>query len=57
MGTVQARSLDQPDETRSLANGVVELVTMGGTMLGRARFEPWVTVDFSQEMADYAKPS
>jgi hypothetical protein len=26
-------------------------------MLGRARFEPWVTVDFSQEMADYAKPS
>jgi len=57
MGTVQVRSLDHPDETRSLANGVVELVTMGGTMLGRARFEPWATVDFSQEMAEYAKPS
>jgi hypothetical protein len=43
MGTVQVRSLAQPDETRSFPNGVVEMVT-------------WVTVDFSQAMADYAKP-
>ena len=120
MGTVQVRSLDQPDETRSFPNGVVEMVTVAGTMIGRARFEPgwrwlndvepiagtdgacscmratacqgrrsfgprtgprpgfgagdgyviqpghdawvvgdepWVTVDFSQHMADYAKPS
>jgi len=120
MGTVEVRSLDQPDETRSFANGVVEMVTIGDTMVGRARFapgwrwsndvkpiagtewcmvlhegycvsgsaivqaedgsetrigpgdgyviepghdawvlgdEPWVTVDFSQAMADYAKPS
>ena len=120
MGTVQVRSLDQPDETRSFSNGVVEMVTIGDTMVGRARFEPgwrwsndvkpiagtewcmflhegycvsgtaivqaedgsetrigpgdgyviqpghdawvvgdepWVTVDFSQGMGDYAKPS
>jgi hypothetical protein len=120
MGTVQVRSLDQADERRSFPNGVVDMVTIGGTMLGRARFEPgwrwsndvkpiagtewcmflhegycvsgaaivraedgtetrigpgdgyvirpghdawvvgdepWITVDFSQGMADYAKPS
>jgi hypothetical protein len=112
MGTVQVRSLDRPDETRSFPNGVLEMVTIADTMIGRARFEPgwrwsndvkpiagtercmvlhegycvsgsaivqaedgsetrvgpghdawvvgdepWVTVDFSQAMADYAKPS
>jgi hypothetical protein len=96
MGTVQVRSLDQPDETRSFPNGAVEMVTIADTMIGRAQFEPgwrwsndvkpiagtewcmflhegycvsgsaivraeddepWVTVDFSQAMADYAKPS
>jgi hypothetical protein len=67
VGSVQVRSLDQPDETRSFPNGVVEMVTIADTMVGRARFqpghdawvvgdEPWVTVDFSQAMADYAKP-
>jgi len=40
MGTVQVRGLDQPDETRSFPNGVVEMVTIGDTMLGRARFKP-----------------
>ena len=40
MGTVQVRSLDQPDETRSFPNGVVEMVTIADTMLGRARFQP-----------------
>jgi hypothetical protein len=122
MGTVQVRSLDQADETRSFPNGAVAMVTIADTMIGRARFqpgwrwsndvkpiagagtdwcmvlhegyrvsgsaivraedgtetrvgpgdgyviqpghdawlvgdEPWVTVDFSQAMADYAKPS
>jgi hypothetical protein len=28
------RSLDQPDETRSFPNGVVEMVAVGDTMLG-----------------------
>jgi hypothetical protein len=40
MGTVQVRSLDQPDETRSFPNGAVEMVTIADTMIGRARFEP-----------------
>jgi hypothetical protein len=64
---VQVRSLDQPDEMRSFPNGAVEMVTIADTMIGRARFQPghdgWVvgdeprvTVDFSQAMADYAKP-
>jgi hypothetical protein len=39
MGTVQVRSLDQPDETRSFPNGVVEMLTIADTMIGRARFE------------------
>jgi hypothetical protein len=40
MGTGQVQSLDQADETRSFPNGVVEMVTIGDTMLGRAWFEP-----------------
>ena len=40
MGTIQVRSLDQPDETRSFPNGVVEMVTIADTMVGRARFQP-----------------
>ncbi|MEX0985318.1 MAG: cupin domain-containing protein [Actinomycetota bacterium] len=40
MGRVTVRSLDKPDETRSFPNGVAEMVTMGETMVGRARFEP-----------------
>jgi hypothetical protein len=40
MGTVQVRSLDQPDETRSFPNGPVQMVAIGDTMIGRARFEP-----------------
>jgi hypothetical protein len=40
VGTVQVRSLDEPDETRSFPNGVVEMVTIADTMIGRARFEP-----------------
>ena len=40
MGTVQVRSLDQLDETRSFPNGPVQMVAIGDTMIGRARFEP-----------------
>jgi hypothetical protein len=40
VGTIQVRSLDQPDETRSFPNGVVEMVTIADTMVGRARFQP-----------------
>jgi hypothetical protein len=37
---VLVRSLDQPDETPSFTNGTVEMVTIGDTRLGRARFAP-----------------
>ena len=40
MGTVQVRSLDRPDETRSFPNGAIEMVTIADTMIGRARFQP-----------------
>ena len=40
VGTVQVRSLEQPDETRSFPNGAVEMVTIADTMIGRARFQP-----------------
>jgi hypothetical protein len=40
VGTVQVRSLDQPDETQSFPNGAVELVTIADAMIGRARFQP-----------------
>jgi hypothetical protein len=56
METVQVRSLDHPGETRSVPNGAVEMVTIADTMIGRGQDEPWVTVDFSQAMTDYAKP-
>jgi hypothetical protein len=39
-GDRAVRSLDQPDETRSYVNGVVEMVTIADTMIGRARFQP-----------------
>jgi hypothetical protein len=40
MGKVEARSLDKADETRAFTNGVAEMVTLSGTMMVRARFEP-----------------
>jgi hypothetical protein len=40
MGTVQVRSLDTPDETRTLPNGTVAMTTVAGTMISRVRFEP-----------------
>ena len=40
MGTVGVKSLDKPDETRTFPNGAAEMVTIGSTMVGRARMEP-----------------
>ncbi len=40
VGMVATKSLDKADETRSFSNGVSEMVTIGETMIGRARFEP-----------------
>jgi hypothetical protein len=39
MGVV-VKSFDEPDETRSFPHGATEMVTVGGTLLGRARMEP-----------------
>ena len=40
MGTVTTKSLDEPDETREFPNGSAAMVSMGSTMIGRARMEP-----------------
>jgi hypothetical protein len=40
MGTVEVKGLDKPDESRTFENGVVDMVTIGSTMLGRATFQP-----------------
>jgi len=40
MGSVQVRSLDTPDETRSFSNGMVEVITVANVMVARTRFEP-----------------
>ena len=40
MAELELKNFDSPDETRSFPNGSVAMVTIGDTMLGRARFEP-----------------
>ena len=40
MSRVATKSLDKPDETRPFSNGVSEMVSIEGTMIGRARFQP-----------------
>jgi hypothetical protein len=40
MGNVQVRSIENPDETREFPNGMVEMITVGGVMAARTRFEP-----------------
>ena len=40
MKTMQKKAFDHPDETRQFDNGLIELVTIGGVMFGRCRFEP-----------------
>jgi len=38
--TAESKKLDKPDETRPFDKGKLEIVNLGGTMLGRATFEP-----------------
>ncbi|CAD5108330.1 cupin domain-containing protein [Zestomonas carbonaria] len=43
---VELKSFDKPDEVREFPKGRLELVTIGGAMIGRAVFEPgwhWAT--------------
>ena len=40
MSGVESKSLDAPQETRKFAHGEMHLVTVGGTTVGRATFEP-----------------
>jgi mannose-6-phosphate isomerase-like protein (cupin superfamily) len=40
MATLEKKSFNSPDETRSFNKGKVELTTVGGTTFGRATFEP-----------------
>ena len=37
---LQTRHFDEPDERRSFEKGTFEFVTVGGTTLGRAQYEP-----------------
>lgn len=37
---VQSKNLKSPDETRTFPRGKLEVVTVGGTTMGRATFEP-----------------
>ena len=41
MGTLEAKSLDRPDETRAMADkGKVDIVQLGGVTVGRGTFQP-----------------
>jgi quercetin dioxygenase-like cupin family protein len=40
MGEAVRRRFEEPDETRELPNGVVELVSLAGARVGRSTFEP-----------------
>jgi len=40
MGTIISKRFDAPDETRSFDKGRFEFVTIGGTSLGLATYEP-----------------
>lgn len=39
-GKIESRSFNAPDEVRKFEKGKVELVNVGGVMIGRATFEP-----------------
>ena len=39
-GSLEVRSLNSPDEVRTFDKGKVELVKVGGAMIGRAIFQP-----------------
>ena len=38
--TAEKKNFSRPDETRPFAKGKLEIVNVGGTMLGRGTFEP-----------------
>jgi hypothetical protein len=38
--TLDAKSFDTPDETRTFASGKLDIVEIGGTAIGRATFQP-----------------
>jgi|ERR1700693_5780858 len=38
--TAERKSFSKPDETRPFDKGKLEIVNVGGTMIGRATFEP-----------------
>jgi ethanolamine utilization protein EutQ (cupin superfamily) len=40
MAAMEVKSIATPDETRTFANGRLEVVTLGGMVLGKATFEP-----------------
>jgi quercetin dioxygenase-like cupin family protein len=40
VSTIQRKALDQPDETRPVDKGVVEVVEIGGTTMMRTTFQP-----------------
>ena len=40
MSGVESRSLDRPQETRTFPHGEVQLVTVGGSTVGRFTFQP-----------------
>src|SRR5687768_13914766 len=42
MASLESKSLDRPDETRTMqqGKGKVEIVTLGGVTVGRGTFEP-----------------
>lgn len=40
MGQLSARSFDAADEVRTFDKGRLEMLTLGGTIVGRATFEP-----------------
>jgi len=40
MAKLETKSLERPDETRQFEKGRIDLATLGGATVGRARFEP-----------------
>lgn len=40
MATLEAKSIDKPDERRDFPGGHLDMVTLGGKPVGRATFEP-----------------
>jgi hypothetical protein len=44
MATLEIKSLDSPDETRSFEKGKAEIVTLGGVTVGRGVLQPGVAM-------------